>query len=85
MKNQVLLHKELTEAILGACFEVMNELGGGFLESVYEQALVLALRDKGLSVHSQFPLTVHFRGKKVGEFFADVLVEGKIIIELKAA
>ena len=80
-----MLHSELTENILGACFEVMNELGAGFLESVYAKSLLRALRDRGLSAQSQVPLSVIFRGEKVGEFFADILVERKIIIELKAA
>jgi GxxExxY protein len=80
-----MLYGEITESILGACFEVMNELGAGFIESVYEKALLIALRDRGLSAQSQVPLSVIFRGEKVGEFFADILVEGKVIIELKAA
>jgi GxxExxY protein len=80
-----MLHQELTENILGACFEVMNEIGAGFLESVYGKALLIALRDRGLIAQAQVPLSVIFRGEKVGDFFADILVEGKIIIELKAA
>ena len=80
-----MLYKELSEKILAACFEVMNELGGGFLESVYEKALFIALRDKGIPAEFQVPLSVRFRNEKVGEFFADILVEEKIIIELKAA
>jgi GxxExxY protein len=80
-----MLYQELSEKILAACFEVMNELGAGFLESVYEKALLIVLRDKGLVAEAQVPLSVMFRGKPVGEFFADILVEGKIIVELKAA
>ncbi|MBT0652217.1 GxxExxY protein [Geobacter luticola] len=79
-----MLYEDLTKSILGACFEVMNELGAGFLESVYEKALMIALCDRGLAVHSQVPLSVLFRGEKVGEFFADIFVEGKVIVELKA-
>jgi GxxExxY protein len=75
----------LSEKVLAACFEVMNELGAGFLESVYEKALLIVLRDKGIAAKSQVPLSVMFRGEKVGEYFADILVEDKIIIELKAA
>jgi len=78
-------YQELSEKILAACFEVMNELGAGFLESVYEKALLRALHDKQLAVKSQVPLSVLFRGEKVGEFYADILVEDKIIVELKAA
>ena len=55
------LHGELTKAILGACFEVSNELGAGFLESVYQNALLIVLREKGLKVQPQFPLSVEFR------------------------
>lgn len=80
-----MLYGEMTESILGACFEVMNELGAGFLESVYEKALLIVLRKRGLVARSQVPISVMFQGEKVGEFFADILVEGKIIIELKAA
>jgi len=76
-------HVELTEKIIEACFEVMNELGAGFLESVYERSLLLALREKGLSAESQVPLKVMFRGAVVGDFFADIVVEGNVIIELK--
>ncbi len=77
-------HEELTREILGACFEVINELGAGFVESVYENALLIALREKGLHAEKQRALMVEFRGQVVGEFFADVLVEDKVIVELKA-
>lgn len=79
-----LLYEELTSKILEACFEVSNELGAGFLESVYQNALVLALRQKGLKVESRKPITVGFRGESVGQFFADLFVEEKVIVELKA-
>jgi GxxExxY protein len=79
-----LLHEDLTDKALGACFDVAHELGAGFLESVYEKALVVALQQKGLQVERQVPLTVKFRGVIVGEFFADILVEKKLIIELKS-
>jgi GxxExxY protein len=84
IKIEPLLHEELTDKALGACFEVVRELGAGFLESVYEKALMVAIRQKGLHVEAQVPLTVKFRGVIVGEFFADILVEGKLIIELKS-
>lgn len=80
-----MIYEKLTESILGACFEVMNELGAGFLESVYKKALMIALRDRGLASESQVSLSVTFRGERVGEFFADILVEKKVIIELKSA
>jgi GxxExxY protein len=79
-----MLSKELTGKILEACFEVSNELGAGFLESVYQYALMIALKQKGLSVQAQTPLSVRFRGEQVGQFFADILVEDKVIVELKA-
>ena len=77
--------EKLTEEILGACFEVSNELGTGFLESVYEKALLIALRQKGFNAISQAPVSVKFRDEPVGQFFADLLVGGEIIVELKVA
>lgn len=79
-----MIHEELTAKILEACFEVSNELGAGFLESVYEKALLIALKDKGLNTKSQYPLNVKFRGVVVGEYFADIMVENTVILELKA-
>jgi len=77
-------YEKLTSLILSACFEVSNELGVGFLESVYEKALMVALREKGLAAQAQVPLSVSFRGESVGDFFADILVEGQVLLELKA-
>ena len=79
-----MLHEEITEKIIAACFDVSNELGAGFLESVYEKALLIALMDRGLGTQSQVPLQVMFRGQIVGDFFADIVVENKILLELKA-
>ena len=79
-----LKHGEITERILGCAFDVMNELGAGFLESVYEKALIIALRQKGFRVTSQQPIAVHFRGQNVGDFFADLIIDGKVLVELKA-
>jgi GxxExxY protein len=79
-----MLHQDLTGTILEACFEVINELGAGFLESVYEKSLLIALKQKGLNAKPQERLSVRFRGIIVGEFYADILVEDKVIIELKA-
>ncbi len=78
-----MLHEDLTGKILQACFEVSKELGAGFLESVYEKALLIALRQKGLRAENQVPLKVKFRGATVGEFFVDILVENRVLIELK--
>ena len=79
-----MLHEGLTKLILEACFDVSKELGAGFLESVYEKSLIVALTHKGLSVTSQVPMKVTFRGVVVGDFYADLFVEEKVIIELKA-
>ena len=79
-----MLHEELTAKILEACFEIAQELGSGFLESVYENALMIVLSEKGLSVQEQVPLQVKFRSQVVGEFCADLLVENKVIVEIKA-
>jgi len=78
------LHEELTGEILGACFEVGKELGHGFLETVYERALAVVLRQRGLEVATQVPLAVLFRGQVVGEYVADMVVEGQVLVELKA-
>ena len=79
-----LLHEELTEKVIGICFEVSNELGGGFLESVYQKALTIALTQKGFTVEEQVPLKVKFRGQVVGDFYPDILVNSKLIVELKS-
>lgn len=79
-----MLHNELTSRVLEASFEVINELGAGFLESVYERSLFVALKQKGLNVVLQVPMKVRFRDVIVGDFFADMLVEGKVLVELKA-
>ena len=77
-------HDELTRSIIGCAFEVINELGSGFLESVYENAMVLALSDAGLFAQSQKPIAVNFRGRQVGDFFANLVVAEKVLVELKA-
>lgn len=64
-------HGHLTDKIIGTFFEVYNELGFGFLESVYEEAMMIALCVKGLTVEQQVPIPVWFRGKKIGNFEAD--------------
>ena len=77
-------HWNLTGRIIGICMEVINELGSGYLESVYQKALYLALRQAGLSVDQQVPLKVSFRGETVGVFYADIVVEKEVLVELKA-
>ena len=83
-EKEELQYGELTKEIIGAAIEVSNELGAGFVESVYHQALLIAISDRGLHVHSQAPLNVSFRGTCVGEFYADIVVEERVIVELKA-
>jgi GxxExxY protein len=78
-------HSELTEAIIGVFYEVYNELGFGFLESVYRNSLRLALLEKGLSVEQEVAVSVFFRGHNVGDFRADLIVNGTILLELKTA
>jgi GxxExxY protein len=80
----VLVEKELTEKIIGACFEVANELGSGFLECVYRKALLLTLEEVGLKAKVQVPLTVSYRGHPVGSFFADLVVEDRVVLEIKS-
>jgi len=73
----------LTEEIIGVFYDVYNELGYGFLESVYETSLALALEDAGLVVERQVAIPVWVRGQKVGEFRADLRVNGLVLLELK--
>jgi GxxExxY protein len=75
---------ELTYAINGAIFEVNRELGGGFLEKVYENALLVELAERGLEAGNQVPITVRYKGRVVGEYFADIVVENRVILEIKA-
>ena len=79
-----LVHSELTEKIIGVFYEVYNELGHGFLESVYEQALAVAFAEHQIFFERQIAIPVWFRAHQVGDFRADLLVENKVILELKA-
>jgi len=79
-----LIHSELTEKIIGIFYEVYNELGHGFLESVYEQALAIAFGEHEISFQRQIAIPVWFHKLQVGDFRADLLVENKVIVELKA-
>ena len=78
-----LLHHDLTEKVIGAFFNIYNELGHGFLESVYEQAFSIALAENGMFFERQIAVPVWFHGQKIGDFRADLLVDRKIIVELK--
>jgi GxxExxY protein len=80
-----LKHAELTEKIIGVFYDVYNELGHGFLESTYAEALVMALEESGLSTAREVPVLVWFRGRKVGQYYADMIVEGVVLLELKTA
>ena len=75
---------EITYQIRGAVFEVNRILGSGFLEKVYEKALVIELLVRGLRGEGQVPIKVFYKNEVVGEYFADIVVEGQVIIELKA-
>ena len=72
-------HYDLTRAVIGCAFQVSNELGVGFLESIYEKAMLIALKDEGISAVSQKPIEVTFRGRAVGTFFADLLVDNRVL------
>lgn len=80
-----LIHEETTEAIIGAAFEVHNVLGYGFLEKVYQKALQVELLRRGHTAEIEHPINVNYKGAVVGEYAADLLVDGKVIVELKVA
>ncbi len=77
--------KELTEQIIACAFKVHQDLGAGFLEKVYENAMLIEFQKRGLRARQQAPVAVFYGGQHVGEYFADLLVEEKVICELKAA
>jgi GxxExxY protein len=77
-------HSELTDKVIACFFAVYNVLGYGFLESVYLRAMVIELEKTGLRVTVQHPIRAFYKGEIVGEFFADLLVEGLVIVELMA-
>lgn len=80
------MHYEfLTEQIIGAAYKVHSKLGHGFLEKVYENALAIELKKAGLDVEQQRPVNVYYDGIQVGNYFADILVNDLVILELKAA
>ena len=77
-------HKALTQQIIGAFYTVYNSLGYGFLEKVYENALAIELRALGLKVEQQARIAVYYAGEVVGEYYADLLINDTVILELKA-
>lgn len=78
-------HKELTGGIINAAHTVHNELGYGFLEKVYHKSLFIELSKRGYCVEFEKPIEVRYDNQVVGEFFADLLVENKVVVEVKAA
>ena len=78
-------HKDITEKIIKAFYNVYNTLGYGFLEKVYGNAMFLELSEMGLTVQKQFPIDVYYKEKLVGSYFANLMIEEKVIVELKAA
>ncbi len=78
-------HSELSKRIIKVFYDVHNELGFGFSEKVYQKSYAIALRQDGMKVDEQVQIKVYFRGQLVGEFFADMVVDDLIILELKAA
>jgi GxxExxY protein len=82
--NKELIHGELAKEIVGAAFDVHNILGYGFLEKVYERALLVELVKRGLKAESQAAITVKYKEAIVGDYVADIVVEEKVILELKA-
>ena len=82
--DQVYPHQELSQTVIGAAFEVHRELGPGFLEKVYETALLREIRSRGIKAQSQAQIDVSYKGQPVGVYYADVLVDDKVICEIKA-
>jgi GxxExxY protein len=80
-----MLHEEITEKIIRAFYRVYNTLGYGFLEKVYENAMAIELRKSGLRVENRKAISVLYAAETVGEYFADLLIENTVIVELKAA
>ncbi len=83
--NQDFKYKELTEEIIRIFYRVYNKLGYGFLEKVYENAMMIELKKEGIPAVSQYAIKVLYEGEVIGEYYADILVENKVIVEIKAA
>ncbi|MGB5261396.1 MAG: GxxExxY protein [Gammaproteobacteria bacterium] len=80
----VLAESDLTYRIRGCVYEVYRQLGCGFLEAVYEKALIIEMRMQELQVESQVPVDVEYKGENIGHYYADLIVNGSVILELKA-
>ncbi len=79
------LYQELSERIIKCFYEVYHNLGYGFLEKVYEHAMMIELAKNDLPARNQQPIKVYYKNELVGDYFADIVIDGKIILELKAA
>ncbi|GAI74719.1 unnamed protein product [marine sediment metagenome] len=82
--NTDYLYSGITEKIIGVAYKVYNTLGYGFLEKVYENALIVELKKQGLGIKQQDPIKVHYEGEIIGDYVADLIVEDKVIVEVKA-
>lgn len=82
-ENENIIYKELSYKIIELALEVHNELGCGFLEKVYENAMMMLLEREKIPSRQQAPTDVYFKGKVIGQYFADILVDNKLILELK--
>ncbi len=83
--SEQLLHSDITEEMIGVFYHVYNQLGYGFSEKVYHKAMLITLRKDGWSVESEKKISVFFEGENVGNYYADIVVEGKVMLELKSA
>jgi len=83
--EEILKHRELTERVIEAFYRVYNVLGYGFLEKVYENALMIELQNMGIQSAAQSPIQVFYDGKVIGEYFSDLLIQDCVIVEIKAA
>lgn len=84
MENkQKVIYPELSYKIIGALFDVYNELGAGYQEKYYQKAIEVAFGEKGIEFKSQFPIVIKFKDRKIGHYLLDFLIEGRIILEIK--
>jgi GxxExxY protein len=85
MQESTYKHSEVTDKILAAFYTVYNALGYGFLEKVYENALAIEIASAGLSIIQQQPIIVEYKGQIIGEYCADLIVESRVLVEIKTA
>ena len=83
--HQDLKYRELTEKIISIFYRVYNKLGYGFLEKIYENAMMLEFKKEGITAVSQSPIKVLYEDELIGEYYADILVDNKVIVEIKAS